>query len=128
MPSGAGAIAGGMAGVGNTEAQGVIADAQANAQGNQNMMGNIMGLGQMGIAAYGAGMFSDRRVKKDIKFVCKIKGHNFYSFAWNKIGNALGLEGTTFGCMADEVYDINPKAVCLKDGFMFVNYNMIGVL
>jgi hypothetical protein len=30
--------------------------------------------------------------------------------------------------MAEEVFDSMPEAVTLKDGFLFVNYAMIGVL
>jgi hypothetical protein len=139
LPSGANAIAqtissigatraGGVAGAGATTAQGMIADANAKSQGSQNAMGNLMGLGSLGIDAYASGMFSDRRLKSDIKFLGKIKGHNFYSFKWNKIGEALGLKGKTCGCMAEQVFDKNPEAVILRNGFMFVLYNMIGVL
>lgn len=139
LPSNANQIASGIAGIGATEAGGVAGAGQAKAQGiiagaqtqqmqQQQGIGNLFGLGQLGISAYGAGMFSDRRIKSDILLLGKINGHNFYSFKWNKIGNALGLNGNTCGCMADEVFKINPKAVILKDGFMFVNYNSIGVL
>jgi hypothetical protein len=72
-------------------------------------------------------MFSDRRLKKDIVKIGEVNGFNWYSFTWNKLGEALGLKGTTNGCMADEVFLKRPDAVTLKDGFMFINYSALGV-
>lgn len=126
LPSNVSQIAAQTGAIGQTLAQGDIASAQAQQMQKQQSAGNIMGLGQLGLAAYG--MFSDRRIKKNIKLIGKVNGYNFYTFKWNKIGKALGLDGETCGCMADEVFQKNPEAVSLKDGFMFVNYSAIGVL
>jgi hypothetical protein len=123
LPSNANNIAQGTANVGSTFAQGIAGKAAAENMGQQNQTNNLMG-----IAAMVASMFSDRRLKKNIKLVSKVKGFNFYSFDWNKIANMLGLDGSTYGCMAEEVYSKVPEAVTLKDGFLFVNYRMIGVL
>lgn len=128
LPSMAPAIAGGMSDIGTTYGQGIIAAAQANQAGGQNIANNFMGLGSLGIAAYNSGMFSDRRLKKNIKIVGKTNGFNWYSFTWNSVAEKLGLSGNTYGIMADEVFAKIPQAVSLKDGFMFVNYAMIGVL
>ena len=126
LPSMAPAIASGMSDIGTTYGQGIIAAAQAKQSGGQNNANNMMGLGQLGIAAYG--MFSDRRLKKNIKIIGKVKGFNWYSFTWNTVAEKLGMTGNTYGIMADEVFAKIPQAVSLKDGFMFVNYGMIGVL
>jgi len=128
LPSNANQIAAGMAGIGQTQAQGITAGEQFKQQQQQQGMGNLMGLGQLGIAAYGAGMFSDRRLKKNIKLLGEVNDFNFYSFDWNSIANKLGLTGNTCGCMAEEVYAKNKNAVILKDNFMFVKYDVIGVL
>ena len=65
LPSSASQIAGMQAGIGQTLAQGDIAAAQAQQAGQQQGFNNMMGLGQLGLAAYSA--FSDRRLKKNIK-------------------------------------------------------------
>lgn len=128
LPSMAPAIASGMSDIGTTYGQGMIAAAQAKQSGGQNNVNNMMGLANLGILAYNAGMFSDRRLKKNIKIIGKVKGFNWYSFTWNTVAEKLGMTGNTYGIMADEVFAKIPQAVSLKDGFMFVNYAMIGVL
>ena len=114
----------GVSGAGKTTAQGITAAAQAEQAGTQNMWNNLLGLGSLGVGI--AGMFSDRRLKKNIKVLGKIKGFNWCSFEWNSIAKKLGLEGKTCGIMADEVFEKVPEAVILKDGFMFVLYDLLG--
>lgn len=131
------ATAQGTVGAGNAYAQGVVGSGTALSQGmtaanqygqdvSQNNANNLLGLGNLGLTA--AYMFSDRRLKKNVEKIGEVKGFNFYSFAWNSIANKLGLFGKTCGCMAEEVFDINPEAVSFKDNFLLVNYSMIGVL
>ena len=128
LPSLAPTIANNISGIGQTLGQGQIAAAQAQQAGGQNSMNNLFGLGNLAIQAYGSGMFSDRRLKTNIEKIGEINGHKFYSFSWNKVAEKLGLSGKTYGCMADEVFEKVPDAVLMKDGFMWVNYAMIGVL
>jgi hypothetical protein len=128
LPSLALPIANQTAGIGQTLGQGIIAKAQAEQAGQQQGIGNLLGLGQLGVAAYGAGMFSDRRLKKNIKYLYQEGQWNIYSWDWNKIAEKLGLSGSTIGCMADEVFPVEPKAVTIKDGFLFVLYDRIGLL
>jgi len=122
LPSMAPQIASGITGIGATQAAGITAAAQAEQQGQQNLMNSLLGLGQMG-----AMIFSDRRLKKNIEKVGEVNGHNWYSFTWNGVAEKLGLSGTTYGCMADEVYKKCPDAVIVKDNFMMVIYNMLGI-
>ncbi len=112
LPSLAPTIASQTSSIGQTLGQGQIAAANALQQGSQNQMGNMMGLGQLGLQAYG--MFSDRRLKKNIKLIGTAKGFNIYSWAWNIVANKMGLTGKTVGCMADEVYIKQPDAVSIK--------------
>jgi len=126
LPSNANNIATGTANIGATLGQGKLAGAQMENMQGQNQMNNLMQMAGIGLQAYQ--MFSDRRLKFDIVLLGQIKGFNFYSFKWNSIANALGLTGNTCGCMAEEVFDKNPKAVSLQNSFMVVDYRMIGVL
>jgi len=128
LPSGASAIASRMSNVGQIQAQGQIASAQALQTGNQQAMSNMMGVASLGLEAYQSDMFSDKRLKTNIKKIGTVNGFNFYSFDWNYIANMLGLKGSTFGCIADEVIKIAPEAITIKDNFMMINYSTIGVL
>jgi len=128
IPSNANAIAGRMSNVGNIMSQGQIASGQAIQMGNQQSINNMMGVAGLGLEAYKSGMFSDKRLKTNIKKIGTVNGFNFYSFDWNHIANMLGLKGSTFGCMADEVIKIVPEAIIIKDNFMMINYSTIGVL
>lgn len=118
-------ISSGISGIGTTLAQGQTAAAQAQQAAQQQGINNLFGAGQLGLTAFS--MFSDRRLKKNIRPIGSIKGHKMYRWTWNRIGNALGLEGDTIGCLADEVHKIVPEAVTLKDGFLYVNYDRIGI-
>jgi hypothetical protein len=53
-------------------------------------MGTLMGLGQLGVSAYSAGMFSDCRLKRDIRLIERIKGIGIYWFRykWEPKGDA----------------------------------------
>ena len=122
LPSNTNQIANTMTGIGQTQAQGLVAGTQAGLQSDQQAMNNALGI------AGTIAMFSDRRLKTNIKKIGEINGFNFYSFDWNSVANMLGLKGSTFGCLADEVFEKAPKAVILKDNFMMINYSAIGVL
>ena len=108
---GAAAQAAGIVGAGN--ARGVRA-------------GNLIDLAKEGGGAI-ASIFSDETLKKDIELVGSESGHNTYTWAWNKAANALGLTGNSRGVIAQQVKVTNPEAISYKDGFMQVNYEMIGV-
>jgi len=80
-------------------------------------LGNASG----GIAAMGA-LLSDRNAKENIEHVGTENGYNVYEF------NYIGLPEKRFiGVMAQEVMQEYPEAVSEKDGFLRVNYDMIGV-
>jgi hypothetical protein len=66
-------------------------------------------------------MYSDKRLKKNIKLIGKYKnGLNKYS--WDYVWNEKGT-----GVMADEVEKVMPEAVRLINGYKAVNYALLGV-
>lgn len=85
-----------------------------------NMMSGLFGLGNIGIAAYGAGLFSDRRLKRNIKRVGSTDdglGIYTYQYVWG--GPVL------MGVMADEVERVAPHAVGEVGGYKTVNYGAL---
>jgi len=128
IPSNANNIAQQTGAIGQTYGQGQIGAAQALQTGGQQGAGNMMGLANLGIQAYSSGMFSDRRLKKNIKKIGAYKGFNVYSWDWNIVAQKMGMTGSTIGCMADEVYTQVKEAVTMKNLFMFVDYRRIGIL
>ncbi len=64
---------------------------------------------------------SDIRLKEDIKLIREKNGYNIYQFRYKDQPEVYE------GVMAQEVKDINPDAVGERNGFMTVNYSMIGI-
>lgn len=120
LPSNANAIAQQTSGIGTTLGQGQVAAAQAKQTGNQNLFNNLLGLGSAAV-----GIFSDRRLKKDIELIGENNGYKWYRWKWNSIAEKMGLKGSCQGCMADEIVDRHPAAVTLRHGFMFIEYGKI---
>jgi len=139
LPSNANAIAAQQSSIGQTLGQGQLAAGTAYSQGQvasgqawqagmQGIGNNLMGTANLGINAYSAGMFSDRRLKENIKKIGEYKGFNIYSWDWNIVAQKMGMLGSTIGCMADEVYTQAKEAVSIKNLFMFIDYSKIGIL
>jgi hypothetical protein len=77
------------------------------------------GLGMMGL-----GIFSDRRLKHDIKRIGTRLGHNWYSFRYNTDAPEIIREGV----MAQDILETNPEAVSVdSSGYYKVNYSMLGL-
>jgi hypothetical protein len=123
LPSLTTQIAQGTSGIGQTLAQGQVAAGQAQASGQNAGFGNMLGLGQLGLNAYGA--FSDRRLKSKIKKIGTWCGLNWYEWQWNDLAHSLGLSGTGIGVMADEAEQRYPGAVGERQGYKTVNYGVI---
>ena len=68
---------------------------------------------------------SDPRLKTDIHKLGKHNGHNLYSWKWNDEGKRLTGLDYGAGVMADEVIEIDPAAVSIKDGYLTVDYSRI---
>lgn len=109
-----------LTGQGAALAGGLIGQANARGQGSQNVL-------DLGMRA-GTALFSDPKLKENIKKVGNQNGFNIYEWTWNKAANAFGLVGDSIGVMADEVLDKMPDAVVRdKSGYLKVNYAKIGV-
>ena len=114
----AAAAAGGISDAAAAQAAGMVGGANAQGQGSQNIL-------NAGLTA--AALFSDPSLKESIKPLGKTNGWNIYSWTWNKAAEKLGLIGDSSGVMADEVKAIKPEAVTTSNGYMMVNYSMIGL-
>lgn len=100
---------------------GQVGAANARAQGAQNIL-------SLGAQVAGAFSKSDPRLKENINLIGNKNGFNIYTWDWNQLANdELELTGSSEGVMADEVNAVMPEAVEYRDGFMSVDYAMIGV-
>jgi len=105
--------------IGAAQAAGGVGAANAMQQGSQNLLS---------LAGTAAAIFSDKRLKENIKSTGTENGHKTYSWDWNELaGKLFGLVGCSFGVMADEIQITRPEAVSIRDGFMVVNYGMLEV-
>lgn len=111
-----------------TRGEGDIASAQARQLETQQGYENLMGWGNLALSAYDSGLFSDRRLKKNIKLIGQEKGFNIYKWDWHSFAEKLGLTGGNIGCLADEVYRERKDCVVMKDGFLFVLYKKLGII
>jgi len=64
---------------------------------------------------------SDIRLKENVKYVGDENGHKLYEFSYK------GKPERYVGVMAQEVKEIVPEAVSEIDGYLAVNYGMIGL-
>ena len=100
--------------IGNTTAQGIVAQGQAQQAG----LGNMLNLGTSILG----GLFSDERLKTNIKKVGRVNGFNWYSWTWNDVAEKLGLSGDSHGVLAQEVEQVKPELVGEREGYKTVNY------
>ena len=104
---------------GNVAAQGIQSRNQIGQQTTQN---------QQQLAGQALAFFSDPRLKDNAVKVGKNNGYDIYQWEWNKEAyDKLGLRGKMKGVMATDVQDKQPDAIVFEQGYMKVNYEMIGV-
>jgi hypothetical protein len=93
-----------------------------NSQNQQSaLMGGLLGLGKLGVSAYSAGMFSDIRLKRDIKRIGEMaSGLPIYSYRY------VWSDEPQIGVMAQEALRVKPEAVMLHpSGYLMVNYGLL---
>ena len=91
--------------------------AQQNSANNQQLAGTVLSF-----------MASDPKLKTNKKRIGARKGFTIWSWDWNEVAQKVfGLTGSSVGVMADEVKEKMPEAVLMRDGYMTVDYEMIGV-
>lgn len=123
LPSNANAIAQQTSNIGQTLAQGQVAGAQATQAAQNQMFGDATSLAGLDIMA-----FSDYRLKENIIHIGESGGHRIYKWNWNDEARSIGIDSDIgVGVLADEVSEYMPEAIGYTDGYMTVNYEMIGV-
>lgn len=92
---------------------------QQNAYNTQQSQSRDNLLGQIAQVALFA---SDIRLKDNVKYVGKEKGHNLYEFSykWDKDKKYIGV-------MAQDILDTHPKAVTVVDGYYAVDYSKLNI-
>lgn len=109
------------------------ANSQSSISGSQAGLSSSLGAASMdatgsvigaGFAAFGPKP-SDIGLKDDITLVNSISGINFYTWVWNTAANAIGLSGSSFGVIAQEVQSIVPDSVISKGDYLAVDYSKI---
>jgi hypothetical protein len=119
-----GAIAQLTTGIGENRANTTLGQANTQTSALNNAFSTLLGLGSVGAQA---GMFSDLRLKKNIRYMGEKAGFPWYRWEWNEIGNELGLEGEDCGVIAHHVYEKFPEAVGLRDGFLTIDYSKLEI-
>ena len=117
------------AGIINSSYQNNLARSQVQQQGQSGNLGALGALAGAGLSAAGgpASLFgyslwgSDINLKENIVEKGEENGHKLYEF--NYIGNPTRYVGV----MAQEIIKVKPEAVVMVDGYMAVNYDLIGV-
>jgi hypothetical protein len=81
-------------------------------------------LGGIGAAGQALSLFSDRRLKVNIRPAGRRNGISYYTWDWNDTARAIGVEGhPTYGVMADELMQTHPHLVRRgADGYLRVDY------
>jgi hypothetical protein len=118
----------------NTDVAGSVwnaynADVARSQNQQSNMMGGLLGLGKLGVSAFSGGpasaamgmasMFSDERVKDDIKPIGKLfDGQTVYSYRYK------GSFTPQIGLLAQEVEKVAPEAVSEVGGVKMVRYDL----
>ena len=81
------------------------------------------GLGSLGFTPFA----SDLDLKENIKKIGELEpGVGWYTWDWNDKGKALGAESEPAeGVLAQEVLEVKPDAVIVKDGYYAVDYSKV---
>jgi hypothetical protein len=119
LPSNANNIANSISGIGVTQRQGTIGEAQSLAAGQQAVFEQATGAAKTAAQLIS---FSDIRLKTNVKPAGTCYGQSWFTWDWNKVALSLGLSGSSEGVIADKLLQTRPDLVGSKDGYLTVNY------
>jgi hypothetical protein len=97
-------------------------------QSYQQPSGFSQAVGTAGqIAALASMIPSDAELKDNIKKIDELEpGVGWYTWDWNEKGKAIGADATPAeGVLAQEVLEVKPDAVTVKDGYYAVDYSKV---
>jgi len=79
------------------------------------------------LGAVGSFFSSDVELKDNIKKVGELEpGIGWYTWDWNNKGKAIGVDAEpTEGVLAQELLEVKPDAVIVKDGYYAVDYSKV---
>lgn len=73
-------------------------------------------------------LFSDAQLMGNVTYLGVDNGHKVYLWDWNNVALAeFGLDGSSYGVIAQEVEKIRPDATIDISGFKAVDYDLINV-
>lgn len=107
--------AGTLGSMGATQAAGTLGKAEAKAGGSENLM-------KIGGSLIGS-IFSDARLKSNVKPVGKIGPLTVYSWDWNDAAAEMGLEGSSEGFLAHQVLETHPHRVWEEGGVLKIDHD-----
>ena len=89
-------------------------------------LGQLVGAAGTLMTGYGA-MQSDVDLKENITKIGELEpGIGWYTWDWNDKGKAIGAESEpSEGVLAQEVLEVKPDAVVVKDGYYAVDYSKV---
>jgi hypothetical protein len=72
-------------------------------------------------------MFSDSRLKKNVRHLRTVEGVGIVEFEWNDKARELGQinAGKCYGVIAQQAQELFPGAVAEHDGYLEVNYGKL---
>jgi hypothetical protein len=117
LPSNSNNIANSISGIGVTQRQGTIGEAQSLAAGQQAAFDQATGAAKIAAMA-----FSDIRLKKNVEPAGTRYGQSWFTWDWNKVALSLGLSGSSEGVIADKLLQTRPDLIGSRDGYLTVNY------
>ena len=90
-----------------------------------SMFSSLLGAGAGASQIYSN--FSDKRLKKNIKFIGMEGGHKVYTWDWTNKGKELAGDQPGRGVLAQEVIKTHPEAVSTDpvSGFLIVDYSKL---
>ncbi len=103
-------------------AQGEFAQANATlASGAQESGGGIGDIIKTGLSV--VGMFSDIRLKKNVKQIGTLGPHKWFEWEWNDRAKAIGADKQpTYGVIAQHVIAYAPELIGIEGDYLTVNY------